>query len=41
MSDLTAEQFAQRVQDVGLVDFAEFETVWRDFVKGRIVGEEE
>jgi serine/threonine-protein kinase len=30
MTEMTAEQFAQTVQNVGLVDFAEFEAVWRE-----------
>jgi eukaryotic-like serine/threonine-protein kinase len=29
MSELTAEDFAQRVQDAGLLDFTEIEAVWR------------
>ena len=30
MPELTAEEFAQRIQDAGLLDFSEVEAVWRD-----------
>ena len=30
MSDMSAEEFAQRIQGVGLVDFAQMEAVWSE-----------